>query len=100
MSADVIAFLLSQPPIKAWIENKWLRPHKTYADYLVLTKPGIDECLSRVIDFKNNGSSARSHRLRVSKDRVEAFRYRILNGSSDVSMIQSDECFEMKFKDF
>lgn len=100
MSAEVISFLLSPPPIKAWEKNKWLRPHKTYADYLVLTKPGIDECLARVIDFKNNGGRASSPQLRVSKDRVEAFRQTILNGSGDVSMSQGHVYIEKTFPGF
>lgn len=98
MSVDAINFLLSHRPIEAWIQNKWLRPHKTSSSYLVLTRPGVDECLARVIDF-NNKAKASSPNLRVTKDRVEAFRLTILNGPGDVAMSQGHKYLEKTFKD-
>lgn len=98
MSADVINFLLSQRPIDVWIQHKWLRPHKTSASHLVLTRQGVDECLARVIDF-NNKNRASSPNLRVTKDRVEAFRLTILNGPGDVAMSQGHTYLEKTFKD-
>jgi hypothetical protein len=99
MSVEVLSFLLSKPAINAWIRNKWLRPHNTYSDYLVLTKLGIDECMARVIDFRNKGVAS-SRNLRVSKDRVNAFRMTILNGPGDLAMSQGHTYLEKTFKDF
>ncbi len=96
---DELGFLLSKPAINAWIRNKWLRPHNTYSDYLVLTKLGIDECMARVIDFRNRGVAS-SRNLRVSKDRVNAFRMTILNGPGDLAMSQGHTYLEKTFKDF
>jgi hypothetical protein len=98
MSIDVINFLLSHRPIEAWIQNKWLRPHKTSVSDLVLTRDGVDECLARVIDFNNKGRAS-SPNLRVTKDRVEAFRLTILNGPGDVAMSQGHNYVEKTFKD-
>lgn len=98
MSVDAINFLLSHRPIESWIQNKWLRPHKTSPSYLVLTRPGVDECLARVIGFNNKGRAS-SPNLRVTKDRVEAFRLTILNGPGDVAMSQGHNYLEKTFKD-
>lgn len=99
MSVDVINFLLSHRPIESWLQNKWLRPNKTSVSFLALTRPGVDECLARVIDFNNKGRVS-SPNLRVTKDRVEAFKLTILNGPGDVAMSQGHKYLEKNFKDF
>jgi hypothetical protein len=79
MSSDLLHFLLDSPPINDWISKGWLRRHKTSASKIVLTRTGLDECLSRC------GIHPASHppfnpSLKVQPSRVEAFRQTILKG--------------------
>lgn len=79
MNSDLLLFLLNSPPIDDWTMKGWLRAHKKSSEKIVLTKSGLDECLSRI--GKTPASYPPTHHSRrVQPARIEAFRQTIVNG--------------------